>query len=143
MYFGVFQPKIALTYFTYFGLFVRWEPSTMVLHSCLFVAIFSISFPVYLIFFLSFSVSLCRVLLGLPLFIVPWGFLASDCRVMFVAGFLNVCPIHLHYLFFISFFTGSCLVISHSVVLDTLSDHFRGNILRWHLLMNVCIFFSV
>ena len=43
---------------TYFGLFARWEhePSTIFLHFCLFVAMFSISFPVYPIYFV------CKVL---------------------------------------------------------------------------------
>ena len=38
---------------------------------------------------------------------------------------------------------GSCLVIFQSVVLDILSVHFRCRILRRHLLMKVCILFSV
>ena len=58
-------------------------------------------------------------------------------------GFLSVCPIHLHFLFFISFSMGSCLVIFQSVVLGTLSVHFRCRILRRHLLMKVYILFSV
>ena len=52
-------------------------------------------------------------------------------------------PIHLHFLFFITFSMGSCLVIFQSVVLDTLSVHFRCKILRGYLLMKVCILFSV
>ena len=64
---------------------------------------------------------------------------------MVSGGFLSVGPIHLHFLFFISFFMGSGLVIFQSVVLGTLSVHFRGTyrILRRHLLMTVCILFSV
>ena len=62
---------------------------------------------------------------------------------MVSGGFLSVCPIHLHFLFFISFSIGSCLVIFQSVVLGTLSVHFRCRILRRHLLMKVCIIFSV
>ena len=53
-----------------------------------------------------------------------------------------MCHIHLHFLFFISFAVGNCLVICN-VVLDTLSVHFRGRILRRHLLMKVCILVSV
>ena len=37
----------------------------------------------------------------------------------------------------------NCLVIFQSVVLDTLSVHFRCKILRRHLLMKVCISFGV
>ena len=47
------------------------------------------------------------------------------------------------FLLFISFSMGSCLVIFQSVVLDTLSVHFRSKTLRRHLLMKVCIRFSV
>ena len=90
---------------TNFCLFARWElrPSTMVLHSCLFVAIFSISLPVYPIFFLSFSVSLCRVFLSLPPFPFLWGFHVSDCRAMFVACFFSLCSIHLHFSYLFRF----------------------------------------
>ena len=58
-------------------------------------------------------------------------------------GFLSACPIHLNFLFFISFTMGSCLVIFQSVVLGILSVHSRFSILRRHLLMKVCILFSV
>ena len=102
------------------------------------MAIFSISLLVYPISFVSFSVSLCQVFRGLPLRLFPGGF-----HVMVFGGFLSVCPIHLHFLFFISFSMGSCLVIFQSVVLDSLSVHFRCRILTRHLLMKVCILFSV
>ena len=62
---------------------------------------------------------------------------------MVFGGFLSVCPIHLHFFFFISFSMGSCLVIFQSVVLDILSVHFRCSILCRHLLMKVCILFNV
>ena len=52
---------------------------------------------------------------------------------------MTVCPIHLHFLFFISFSMGSCLVVFQSVVLGTLSVHFRCSILRRHLLMKVTL----
>ena len=42
-----------------------------------------------------------------------------------------------------TFSKGSCLVIYQSIVLDTLSVHFRCKILHRHLLMKVCILFSV
>ena len=55
---------------------------------------------------------------------------------MVFGGFLSVCPIHLHFLFFISFSMGSCLVIFQSVVLDILSVQVSGvgfyaGICRW------------
>jgi len=86
-----------------------------------------------------FSVSLCQVFRGLPLLLFPGGFHVMASRVIGSAGFLSLCPIYLHFLFFISFSMGSCLVVFQSVTLDTLSVHFR----RWHLLMKVCILVSV
>ena len=56
------------------------------------------------------------------------------CRVMVSGGFLSVCPIYPHFIFCITFSVGSCLVHFQSVVLVTL---------RRHLLLNVCIPFSV
>ena len=88
------------------------------------------------------GVSLYQVFLSarcffLPLLLFPWWFHVSACRDMFVAGFLNVCLIHLHFLFVISCSTGSCLVLSQSAVLDSLLEHFRCQVLRRHLLMKV------
>ena len=56
-------------YLLYLCLFARSEhrPSTKERHCFLSVAIFSISFQVYPISFVSFSVSLCQVFRGLPL----------------------------------------------------------------------------
>lgn len=70
---------------------------------------------------------------------LPWG---VPCDSLTGDGFWRF-PIHLHFLFFITFSMGSCLVIFQSVVLDTLSVHFRCRILRGYLLMKVCILFSV
>ena len=50
------------------------RPSTKERHCFLSVAIFSISFRVYPISFVSFSVSLCQVFRGLPLLLFPGGF---------------------------------------------------------------------
>ena len=124
-------------------LFARWEhrPSTKERHRFLSVAILSISLLVYPISFVSFSASLCQVFRGLTLRLFPGGFHVMG--VMVSGGFLSVCPIPLHFLFFIKCYMGSCLVIFRSVVLDTLSVHFRCRILRRHLLMKVCILFSV
>ena len=61
---------------TYLSLFARSEhrPLTKERHCFLSVAIFSISFRVYPISFVSFSVSLCQVFRGLPLLLFPGGF---------------------------------------------------------------------
>ena len=63
------------TLLTYLCLFARSEhrPSTKERHCFLSVAIFSISFQVYPISFVSFSVSLCQVFRGLPLLLFPGG----------------------------------------------------------------------
>ena len=151
MYFYLFCVNISLIWnsfsclLTCLCLIARWEhrPSTKERHRFLSVAIFSISLLVYPISFVSFSVSLCQVFRGLPLRLFPGGFHVMAWRVMVFGGFLSVCPIHLHFLFFISFSMGSCLVIFQSVVLDILSVHFRCRILRRHLLMKVYILFSV
>ena len=66
----------------YLCLFARSEhrPSTKERHCFLFVAIFSISFQVYPISFVSFSVSLCQVFRGLPLLLFPGGFHVMACN---------------------------------------------------------------
>ena len=46
----------------------------------------------------SASRSLLQVFFGRPLFLFPWGFQVKAWRVMFVDGFLRVCPIHRHLL---------------------------------------------
>ena len=134
------------TLLTYFGLFAYWghRSSPMVLHSCIFVAFFSISFPASPIFFLSLSVSLCQVFLGLPLFLFPWGFHLSDCMSCDVCSWFPQCvsyPPPFSLLYFV--FYWQLFGPFPSVLLDTLSDHFRCKILHRHLLMKVCILFSV
>ena len=75
-----FKKKSSIQYIhmllTYLCLFARSEhrPSTKERHCFLSVAIFSISFQVYPISFVSFSVSLCQVFRGLPLVLFPGGF---------------------------------------------------------------------
>ena len=89
-------------------LFARWEhrPSTKERHRFLSVAIFSIFLLVYPISFGSFSVSLCQVFRGLPLLLFPGGLHVMTWRVIVSGGFLSVCPIHLHFLFFYFIFYG-------------------------------------
>ena len=130
------------TYFTYLCLFARWEhrPSTKERHCFLSVAILSISLRVYPISFVSFSVSLPDV--SWPTFsLLPWGVpcdgLTGDGVLWFPECMSYPPPFSLLYFIFIG------LVIFQSVVLDILSVHFRCRILRRHLLMKVCILFSV
>ena len=60
----------------------------------------------------SASRSLLQVFFGQPLFLFPWGFQVKAWRVMFVDGFLRVCPIHRHLLLLISSSAGTWLVLS-------------------------------
>ena len=61
----------------------------------------------------SLITDLLQLFFGLPVFLFPWGF---QCRAAFVispSSFLNVWPIHLNFLFFISKFISSCPVAFH------------------------------
>ena len=69
---------------------------------------------------------------------LPRGLHLVAWLVMVSWDFPSVWSIDLHFLFFISFAMGSCLVHFQSVVLDTLSDHFTCEILCRPLLMKVC-----
>ena len=118
---SIFQRKVLLTYLCLFSagnighrprnatVFCPW-PSSPFLSWCI---------PSLLFLFLCL-LSLCQVFLGLPLRFFPGGLHVVAWRVMISGGFLNVCPIH-HLISFVSFSMDSCLVIFHSVVLDTLT----------------------
>ena len=67
------------------------------------------------------STPLLQEFLGRPLFLLPWGFQRSACRVMLLAGFLRMWPIHLHFLFEIWVMIGSSPANSHSISFVTLS----------------------
>jgi hypothetical protein len=47
----------------------------------------------------SSNTDLLQVCLGLPLFLVPWGFQSNAIRSTAVSSFLIVCPIHFHFRF--------------------------------------------
>ena len=103
-------------------------------------AIFSRSRHSLPIFLRSISNSRLQVFLGLPLLLLPWGFHRRACLAMLSGGFLSVCPIHRHLLLIISCSTCRCPALSHSSLFVVLSYHLKWNILRRHLLMNVCSF---
>ncbi len=85
-----------------------------------------------------------RLVPGRPLFLVLWGgFHFRACQVMFVAGFMRVCPVQLHLLLQICKSAGSWLVPFHRSTLLTLSLHQMFSILQRQLLMNVCSPFVV
>ena len=67
--------------------------------------------------------SLLQVFFGLPLFLFPWGFHSRAWRVTLVFFFLNVWPIHLHFLVVMVCMTGSFLVIFHRFLLLIFSGH--------------------
>lgn len=65
--------------------------------------------------FISPSSSHCQVLLRRSFLCFRWGFHVGDC-LMILTGIPKVCPVHHHFRSLISFFSRSCLVLSHSVV---------------------------
>ena len=65
----------------------------------------------------SLSTSLPQIL-GLPRFLLPWGFHVKACRVILLSYFLSVCPIHLNSLSVMSSCPGLCLVLLHSSSLE-------------------------
>ena len=110
-------------------------------HSCLFVAIFSISLLVYPICFVSVRCLFARCSVAVLWVGVPFDGLTGDGFWRFPKGMSYPSSCIVSSLFHFSI--GSSLVHSQSVVLDTLSDHFVCRNLRRHLLMKVCILFSV
>ena len=90
-----------------------YRPLRRALHLSLCWAIFSTSRQLCPICLRSASKSRSQVDLGLPLFRFPCGFHLRLCFVTLSAGFLRVCPIHLHLLFLISRSIGCCLVFLH------------------------------
>ena len=76
---------------------------------------------------------------GLPLFLFPCGF---QCRAAFgisPSSFLNVWPIHLHFLFLISKFISSCPVAFHRSLLEIIFGHHILSMYLRHLFTKVCI----
>ena len=98
-----------------------------------------ISPQVFPIFFASCDRSLLQVFFGLPLFLFPRGFHSRAWRVTLVFFFLNVWPIHLHFLVVMVCMTGSFLVIFHRFLLLIFSGHLIPVMFLRHLLMKTCI----
>ena len=65
------------------------------------------------------------------------------CLVVLVTGFLDMCPIHLHFLLPISRSAGVCSALFHRLILLILSGQCSLGILRRQLLMKVCTFATV
>ena len=88
---------------------------------------------------MSSFTDLLQLLLGHPLFLLPWGFHDKACLVVQETGFLRVCPIHLHLLLIISVSILSCPVLLQISSFVVLSCHLVFRILLKQLLMNVWI----
>src|SRR4029434_2116167 len=104
-----------------FFLLMPFAPLTNVLHFARLFAVLSSSpqlspFPA-----ISAWTLLLQLFLGRPGFLPPCGFHFRACGVMFVSGFLRVCPIQLHFLLRISMSIGSWLVLFHRSTLLILS----------------------
>ena len=112
-----------------------YRPSTTVLHHSLFDIIFCVSLLLYPDYFPSLSVPLCQVFLTLSLLPFSGSFHVTPYWMVFVAGFLGVWSVYLHFLFFMFYFTVDLFI---HIVLDTLSDHFRCWIMHRHLLKKDC-----
>ena len=97
------------------------RPLTSVLHLVLFCDIRSRSCHLLPSISISAIRSLHQVFLGLPLPRFPCGFHCRACLVMLCFGFLNVCPIHLHFPLFNSSSTGGWLVFCQSSLLEIFS----------------------
>ena len=119
-----------------------YRPSTRDLQSSPSCAFASSWFQVMPILLMSARRS-SGVPLSLPLVLFPWGLQDNACLVVLATGFLNVCPVHLHFLLPISRSAGICYVLSHGLILLILSGQCTLRILRRQLLMKVCTFATV
>jgi hypothetical protein len=61
----------------------------------------------------SLLTGLLQLFLGLPLFLLPWGFQNRAAFGITPSSFLNVWPFHLNFLFLVSMFISSCPVTFH------------------------------
>jgi len=90
----------------------------------------------------SLMTDLLQLFLGLPLFVLPWGF-HSRAAFGISPSFLSVWPIHLSFLFLISKFISSWPVTFHKSLLEmTFGHHILKMYLR-HLLTKVCILHQI
>ena len=71
----------------------------------------------------SLVTDLLQLVLGLPLFLLPWGFHSRADFGTSLSSFLNVWPIHLNFLFLISKFISSWPVALHKSLLEIICGH--------------------
>jgi len=87
----------------------------------------------------SLMTDLLQLFLGLPLFLLPWGFQSRAAFGISPSSFLSVWPIHLSFLFLISKFISFWPVTLHQSLLEmTFGHHILKMYLR-HLLTKVRI----
>ena len=91
-----------------------YRPQMTALHPSLSWANFWSPPQLYPPLFISSSMHLLHVVLGLPFLRRPWGFHCKDCLVMFSGGFLSVWPSHRHFLLPNSLASIVCPVLSHT-----------------------------
>ena len=82
---------------------------------------------------------LLQLFLGLPLFLLPWGFHSRAAFDISPSSFLNVWPIHLNFLFLISRFIFSWSVTLHKSLLEKMFGHHILKIYLRHRLTMICI----
>ena len=77
-----------------------------------------------------------RIGVGLPLFLVPWGFQSNACLSIAPCGLSRVWLIQRHFLSFICCSIGVCFVICHNFSFEILSGLLTFKILHWHRFTN-------
>ena len=82
---------------------------------------------------------LLQLFLGLPLFLLPWGFHSRAAFGISPSSFLSVWPICLSFLFLISKCISSWPVTLHKSLLEMTFDHHNLKMYRRHLLTQVCV----
>jgi hypothetical protein len=87
----------------------------------------------------SLATDLLHLVLGLPVFLLPWGFHSRTAFCTSPSFFLNVWLIHLNFLFLISKFISSCPVTLHKSLLEIIFGHHILRIYLRHRFTKVCI----
>ena len=87
----------------------------------------------------SLVTNFLQLILGLPLFLLPWGFHIRAAFDISPSSFLNVWPIHLNSLFLISKFISSWPVVLHKSLLDIIFGHHNLRIYLRHRFTKFCI----
>jgi hypothetical protein len=87
----------------------------------------------------SLVTDLLQLVLGLPLFLLPWGFHSRAAFGTSSSSFLNVWPIHLNFLFLISKYICSWPVTLRKSLLEIIFGHHILRIYLRHRFTKVCI----